>query len=185
MAQDRLESLRFAAWVAGQSWPSDSHRLEPRDQVIDVAVPIALERILARVVFEAVELDDHPFGLEQRIDDPAGDGGVDLWGRESVAVRERDERVLELRPCRSVRRSLYERREPRRTRMTTASIEQLREGIETQEARDTKIVDRSGQRALVQTRRDVEQRSRGAGDPGHRGACGCPRPSRDEAAAAE
>jgi hypothetical protein len=53
-------------------------------EILGVAFAVVLERVLVLVVLPAVAFDDDVVIGEVRVDLPAADVDVDLWGREGV-----------------------------------------------------------------------------------------------------
>ena len=95
--QDRTEARGLLARGVRHPVPGDADGPVTAEEGVGVAVAVALERVAAAVEAVAVELDDQPLGLEQRVDEVAGDRGVDQRTGQIEALAEREKGVLEVR----------------------------------------------------------------------------------------
>ena len=74
----------------------DTECREPRVEQVGVAISVLLEGSRRGVELAAVEFDDEPWFSVDSVNLVAGDGLVELWEREAVALEEADEAVLEV-----------------------------------------------------------------------------------------
>ena len=72
-----------------------AHGDEPGSERVGVPVPVGLEGRAVAVELPAIELDDQPMGLEQRVDLVTGDVRREPRCRQAVVTAEGAELVLE------------------------------------------------------------------------------------------